>query len=630
MARIDRHRARRAQIHVAQAHDQVAGVEHNVAHVIAAGQPVDALDEVHIVRQPRRVGAHGFLIALHRAQRGRILEGHGQVDHARGHLQRGHVGQAGFDLQQAFDQRALQNLAAVIADLQRAHARRQFLHARDRVGIQRLHQQVNAHAQRQVQHVVAVFQQQVAITRLAVRHRRARALGGQGGDDGFGHRGGHGRWRGCLGRYRRQRRHALVLRGFQRHGLRIVHAHEADAVARLHLAHLPQFGARDGDGAHKAAQAGTVARQDDRAVAREIDAADGVFAIVDIGRVQARLAAVLARPGGLGADQAYAQAVRVVVHFPIRREEGVDGFGLEEVRRAMRAVQHADFPGVAVGGNQLGRCGHRLCHGRGSTRLAQLRPHQGQHVAHAQRAAGVPAELAQRKGRAAAQVNRHVQPVAHGQVAAAARQRAAGGQHLARTHGNWLPHRHGFAVQRGGAFGAGQRHDGVAVKAQGRPNQRGLDAGRVRRIADDAVGQAEGIVVHRARGWHADVPVAGAAGVVLHAGVGAGFQHFDRSRPIREAFQEARGQFAGAEAFVGNDLAQVVQVGGNAVQPRARQRVRQLVQGRITRVRMHDQLGQHGVVERRHVGAGRHPAIHPYAFREGHLGQHARRRLELA
>ncbi|MNY14715.1 hypothetical protein D3C86_1479010 [compost metagenome] len=151
------------------------------------------------------------------------------------------------------------------------------------------------------------------------------------------------------------------------------------------------------------------------------------------------------------------------------------------------------------------------------------------------------AELAQDKGGTAAQVDRHVQPVAHGQVAAAARQRAAGGQHLAGTHGNRLPHRHGFAVQHGGAFGPGQRHDGIAMKTQGRPDQRGLDAGRVRRVADDAVGQTEGIVVHRARRRHADVPVAGAAGVVLHAGIGAGFQHFDSGRPIREAFQEARG-----------------------------------------------------------------------------------------
>ncbi|KAG1442994.1 hypothetical protein G6F57_018241 [Rhizopus arrhizus] len=129
---------------------------------------------------------------------------------------------------------------------------------------------------------------------------------------------------------------------------------------------------------------------------------------------------------------------------------------------------------------------------------------------------------------------------------------------------------------------------------------------------------------------HADIPIADAARVVLHAGVGAGLQHFDGGRPVGKAFQEPRGQLARAEAFVGHDLAQVVQVGGDAVQPRAGQRIRQLVQRGLARFRMHDQLGQHGVIEGRHLGAGGDPAIHPHAVGKGHIGQHPGRRLELA
>ncbi|KAG0774336.1 hypothetical protein G6F22_014144 [Rhizopus arrhizus] len=348
---------------------------------------------------------------------------------------------------------------------------------------------MDAHAQRQVEHVVAVLQQQVTVARLAVRHGGARTGRRQRRDDGFGYRSGNRRRLGHSRRRRRQRGHALVLRRFQRHGLWVVDADEADAVARLDLPHLPEFGPRNRDGADEAAQAGTVARQDDGAVAREIDAADGVFAIVDVGGMQAGLAAVLAGPGGLGAEQSHAQPVGVVVHLPIGGEEGLDGFGLEEVRCTVRAVQHADLPRVAVDGNHVGR--RCLRRGRGRLPVAQFRPHHRQHVAHAQRAPGVAAELAQRERRPAAQVARHVQALAHGQIAAAPRQRAAGGQHLARAHGNGLPHRHRLAVQRGGALGARQRHDGVAMKAQRGADQRGLDARGVRRVADDAVGHAK-------------------------------------------------------------------------------------------------------------------------------------------
>ena len=178
MARIDRHGAGRAQVDIAQPHHQIAGVVHDAPHLVARGQAVDALDEVHVVRQPGRAGAHGLLVASHRAQRGAVLEGQRQVDHARGHLERGHVGQSGLDLQQPRDQRVLADQAAVVADLQGTHARRQLPHAGHRPLAQRLHQQVDAHAQRQVQHVVAVLQQQVAVARLAVGDRRSRPSAG--------------------------------------------------------------------------------------------------------------------------------------------------------------------------------------------------------------------------------------------------------------------------------------------------------------------------------------------------------------------------------------------------------------------------------------------------------------------
>ena len=103
---------------------------------------------------------------------------------------------------------------------------------------------------------------------------------------------------------------------------------EPDAVARLHLPHFPQLGLGDGHRADEAAEAGPVAGQDHREVAGEIDRADGVLAVVHVGRMQTGFAAVLspirasAPPG--------AETVGVVMHLPVGSEEGLYRFGGEK------------------------------------------------------------------------------------------------------------------------------------------------------------------------------------------------------------------------------------------------------------------------------------------------------------
>ncbi len=100
------------------------------------------------------------------------------------------------------------------------------------------------------------------------------------------------------------------------------------------------------------------------------------------------------------------------MHLPVGGEEHVDvGVG-EEIRRAVRTIEHADFPGVAVGGNQRG--GQRLADVRG------FRCREVQHVADPQGAPGVAAELAEGEGGLAAEVVRHVEAAAHRKVGAAA------------------------------------------------------------------------------------------------------------------------------------------------------------------------------------------------------------------
>ena len=86
----------------------------------------------------------------------------------------------------------------------------------------------------------------------------------------------------------------------------------------------------------------------------------------------------------------------------------------EEIRRAVRTVEHADFPGVRVGGNQRRRAAPSAA-SRAPDVVKEV-----QHVAGAQGAAGVAAELAEDEGRAAAEIVRHIEAAAHGEVGAGA------------------------------------------------------------------------------------------------------------------------------------------------------------------------------------------------------------------
>ena len=115
-----------------------------------------------------------------------------------------------------------------------------------------------------------------------------------------------------------------VLKLFQRKRLRHRHPAKTHGIARLELPHLPQFGLNNDDRAYKSAQAGAVRSQYYRHVAGEIHTADGIGIVVDVGWMQPRLTAIAARPLRFGTDQAHAAAAGVVMHLPVRREEGFE------------------------------------------------------------------------------------------------------------------------------------------------------------------------------------------------------------------------------------------------------------------------------------------------------------------
>ncbi len=232
---------------------------------------------------------------------------------------------------------------------------------------------------------------------------------------------------------------ALCLRFFQRRRLFDADRMEANAIPRFHLAHFPQFGSGDGNRADEAAQAGAVVRQDHRKVAGKVHRTNGVFAVVDVRGVQTGFAAVGAGPGRFRPNQAHAKTIGVVVHLPVAGKKLVDSGLSEEVRRAVRAVEYADAPLAAVMRHQhliqrLRRADRRR---RGAGRQPRLGDRQ--HIRHAQRASGMAAKLAERKGGAAAQVFRHVEPVANRQISAATALGAAYGQGLPGFHLNGLP-----------------------------------------------------------------------------------------------------------------------------------------------------------------------------------------------
>ncbi len=171
-----------------------------------------------------------------------------------------------------------------------------------------------------------------------------------------------------------------------------VHRDEAHGVAWPELAQFPSLLADDRGRADEAAEGRAVGAEEDRHVARVVDGADRVRGVVDVGRVQARLAAVGAGPAGLRADQADTCARRVEVDLPLGRVEVADVVLGEELRCRVRTFDRRHVPygaeDRAVGGRHRRALGDRAA---------------VQDVTGAQRPAAVPAEPAQREGARAAE-----------------------------------------------------------------------------------------------------------------------------------------------------------------------------------------------------------------------------------
>ena len=178
----------------------------------------------------------------------------------------------------------------------------------------------------------------------------------------------------------------------------------------------------------------------------------------------------------------------------------------------------------------------------------------------------MPAKVAQHEGRFTAEVIGYINAVANGNVGTAATDHLAGRKDLASLDGDRLPQTHRQAIHSGVALGAGQRNDGVAMKFQCRPDERGFQSCGAVVIANNAIGNTEGVVIHGA-GWrYANIPISTATGVVLHCGVGARLDDFERRWAVGKTFQVAGRYGPCDDIAVPENLPQVIQIGGNAAQ----------------------------------------------------------------
>lgn len=286
----------------------------------------------------------------------------------------------------------------ICPDLEGADARSQVLDAVEPLPGQRLRECVDPHAQGQVELHRSVLDEEVVVAAAPVGDRRARLGPWQAGEDAAVDDGiPIGAW----GRCRVQPQPGGGLGG---------HRDEADCIAGTELAELPALSGHDRRRADETAQGGPVGAEQDGHVAGVVDGADGVRGVVDVGRVQARLAAVRARPPRPGADEAHTGARRVEVHLPVRGVEVADVVVGEELGGGVRAFDRADVPLAAEGRAPVE--GHD---GGLRALLAAV-----QDVARAQGAAAVSAEPAEGEGGRAAQELRYVQAAGEQHVGAQA------------------------------------------------------------------------------------------------------------------------------------------------------------------------------------------------------------------
>ena len=136
--------------------------------------------------------------------------------------------------------------------------------------------------------------------------------------------------------------------------------------------------------------------------------------------------------------------------------------------------------------------------------------------------------------------------------------------------------------------------------------------------------------VHRPRWRHADIPVADAAGIILQARLRARREHIDAGILVIVSGERRGEELALEKCLRMRKRTKVIEIGLDAVDAGGLQRRRELRRCFVAGVPLHDHLGEHRIVERRDLSAGRNPAIDADALRKRNLGEKTGGRLEVA
>ncbi len=245
-----------------------------------------------------------------------------------------------------------------------------------------------------------------------------------------------------------------------------------------------------------------------------------------------------------------------------------------------------------------------------------------ENVARGQRPPPVAAEQTERERAAAAQVLRHVEAAAHGEVGAVAGPcHGAEDERAARRNVDGAKPGHRHAVEGRAHVGAGEDDRGGGAELQRRTDGRALEPWRALRVTEQPVGEPKRKRVH-GPGWgHADVPVADAPRPVLHGGLGAAVDDLDAGRDVSHPGEQARVHLPSHELRKRQRLAQVIEVGFHARDAAAGEGIDEPQPRLFSRGAVGDELGQQRVVKRRHLAAAIDGGFHADVLWQGHVGE---------
>ena len=238
--------------------------------------------------------------------------------------------------------------AGVIVDLQRADAWRLIYDASEAFkadsASDRLHQRMDAKAETKVEHDRSVFDQEIGVAGTAIdddgrspaRHGMPTMQSSTPSLEGEIVR------RPLLGSSAAISASCLARRCAASAGVRRM---KRTLSPGCKLPHLPQLCLHDGGGTDEAAKRRPVGPEDHRHVAGEVDGADGVSVVVDVARMQSGFAAVAASPDWASGRSGGCRSGWSCSELPNPPRRTLSMYsGAKKVRRAVRAVEHADLP----------------------------------------------------------------------------------------------------------------------------------------------------------------------------------------------------------------------------------------------------------------------------------------------